>query len=126
EVAGFVVHFLPAKIHVDKAFVDLDHAVLQPRGDAQFFHFDGKGQRRLHWARDGDAVEFAQATQRGDDDGAGTGKAYLTRDVALIADREIAVVQRQIVPNTVFDELLDCRLDQPHAAVVSVQFHVAD
>src|SRR5207253_11480491 len=59
-------------------------------------------------------------------DGTGAREPDLARDVAVIAHREIALVQRETLAVAELDELLDGRLDQAQPAVVAVQLDVTD
>jgi hypothetical protein len=71
------------------------------------------------------AIELHQTAQRGDDDRARAGEADLPRNRRLVSDRESPIVKRQVPRLTMLDEPLDGRFDQPDAAVVAVQAHVA-
>src|SRR5262249_24850677 len=62
----------------------------------------------------------------GDHDGARPGEAHLPWDFALVADREVPVVELLAFPRAVLDELLDRGLDQGNAAVVAVELDVCD
>src|SRR4029450_8478693 len=112
EEAALLRHPLGGEVHVNQPFVDLNNAVLQPGGDAQLVGPHGEGQLPLDLARDGHAVEVHQTAEGGDDDGAGAGQADLPRNVAVIADGEVALVQGKPLADAVLDELLDGRLDQ--------------
>jgi len=118
------LHPLAVEVHVDQAFVHLDHAVLQAGRDPQLLSLHRQHQRRLYPARDLDAVELRQAAERGHDDRAGAGQPDLPGDVGLVADGEIPLVKPLFSGLTVLDEPLDRRLDQPDPAVVAVQLHV--
>src|SRR5207249_14458 len=56
----------------------------------------------------------------------GAGQAHLPGNVALVADGEIPLVKGVSLSQAILDKFLDGRLDQPHAAIVAVQLHVAD
>ena len=40
------------EIHVDQAFIDLDHAILQAGGDAEFFTLNGQHKTGLRFLRE--------------------------------------------------------------------------
>ena len=123
---ALLLHDLLGEVHVDQALVDLDDAVLKPGGNVQFLRLGGQDQVGLNVLGDADAVEGHQGPQARRDDGAGAGQADAVRDVRVVADREVLVVQLDLVFLAVVVEPLDRGLQQADAAVVAVQPHVLD
>ena len=117
-------HDLLGEVHVDQALVDLDDAVLKPGGNPQFARLGGQDQVGLDVLGDADAVEGHQGPQARRDDGAGAGQAHAVRNIRAVPDREVLVVQLDLVFLAVVVELLDRGLQEADAAIVAVQPHV--
>ena len=115
---------LRAEVHVHQPLVGLRDPILQSRRHAQLVALDRQHQRWLDHQRHVHGVELHETTQRGGDDRARPRQADLARDVGVIADREVLIVQRHTGRAAVVDESLDGGLDQPDAAVIPVQRHV--
>ena len=82
-------HEFFVEVHVDQAFVDLRHTVLQTSADAQLVFLDRQDQARQNLARDRHVVELAQRAHRRCDNRARTGQPDLTRDARRIPQREV-------------------------------------
>ena len=80
------------EVHIDKPLINLSDSVLQSSVDPQFASFDAERQGRLNFERDFDFVKLHQCSERGNDDATGTCHSNRARNVALISDREIAIV----------------------------------
>src|SRR6266540_2892570 len=111
---------LAAEIHVQQPFMHLNDAILQTGANPQLVALDRKHQRRLRVGWDVRIVELHQTAQRRDDDGARPGEANLLRDVRRVTNREVAIVERDVLTLAVLDERLDGRFDQADATVVAV------
>ncbi len=116
---------LPAEVHIDQNLVRLRHAILQARRHVQLVALHRQHERRLHHQRNLDVVEVHQAPQRGRDDGARSGQANLARDVGVVSDGKVLIVERHAGGAAIVDEPLDGGFDQPDAAVVAVQGDIA-
>ena len=121
---GDRLHLLPREVHVDQPLVDLDHAVLEPGGDAQLVGLHRQDQGRLDALGDFDPVKFHQAAEGGHDDRARAGQPDLPWDVALVADREVSIVEPETLLLAILDESLYGGLHQADAAVIAVQVDV--
>ena len=123
---GVLLHPPTGEIHVHQPFVDLDDAVLHAGGHAQLLALHRQRQRGLHVAGDFHPVKLHQRTQDGHDDRAGTGQPHLAGNVALVAKREVAIVQPTAFLPAILGKTLHRRLHQPQAAVIAVQADLAD
>ncbi len=113
------------KVHVDDAFIRLDHAILQPGSDAQFALLTVQHERRQIMLRDLDLVELHQCPHGRSDDAARPRQAYQARHIRLKLNGKVAAMQGNPLLSAIRVELVDGGLDQTHAAVITVQLDIA-
>ena len=94
ELAGATrFHHGLIEIHVDQALIGLRNAVLKTRRNLQFIGFNRQNQVSQIRLWDGDAIECHQGPHARRNDGTGPRQAHKVRNVRIIAQREIALMQ---------------------------------
>ena len=114
------------KVHAGDAFIDLYHPFLQSRSDPQFIVLDRKDHTRQKRLVDGNLIELQQRPHGRRDDRARPGHPHQSRHIALICDPEFLIWELNALRNKVIVKLLHRRQDQPHAAVISVEFLIRE
>ena len=114
------------KVHVNQSLIDLDHPVLETRGNPQFIYFRRQDQTGLGRLGNADAVKLHQDAQAGRDNRTGSGQPHAVRDIGPIPDREVLIVKLNLVLDAVIVKTFNRGLEQTNPAIVAVQIHIAD
>src|SRR5258706_719792 len=122
--AGF--EQLAIEIHVDDAFIRLDDAILKAGADSELFLLDRERQPGEKVLGDFHVVELHEGAEGRDDDRAVAGEADESGAIGFEGDREVAVLELDIIVVAVIAEALDGGFDEAHATVVAVERYVAE
>jgi len=114
------------EVHVYQPLVDLDDAVLQSCGDLQLVLFGAQNEIGLHRSGDADTIKRHQCPQTCGNNRAGTGQTHPVRNVGIVADGKILVMQIDLVAPAIITEPFYRRLQQPDAAIITMQLDVSD
>ena len=119
NAVAVLFHVFLIEVHIDRGLVDLRYAVLKPGLDAEFIELDRQHEIREYRLRDFDLEEPDHGTHGGRDDRGRPGHAEPVRDVRLVAQREVVVGKRNVLPRAVGVKCLHAGFEQADAAVVA-------
>ncbi|MPN02530.1 hypothetical protein SDC9_149746 [bioreactor metagenome] len=119
-----LAHVVAVEVHIDWDVVGLRHPVLKPRRNVQLVPLGGEDHVGEHRRSELDMVEFHHRPHRGGDDRRRPRQPEPVRNRARIADREVLLLQPDLLRVAEVVEFLHRRLEQPDAAVVAVLFDI--
>ena len=102
-------HLVAGKVHVDESTVRLDHAVLQPGGNAKFCCLHGQDQVRLLGLGNmlfPQLIKLHKGLESSSDNGTGASQAHLAGNVGVVLKSKVSIRKQYVMIAAILIELL--------------------